>query len=61
MDADDLEPVILAPKKVDLEAMSVEALEDYIASLKAEIERAQAAINGKGSALDIAESFFKKR
>jgi uncharacterized small protein (DUF1192 family) len=61
VDSDELEPVIVAPKAMDMETMSVEALEDYIASLKAEIARAEAAIKGKGSALDIAESFFKKR
>lgn len=60
MDWDDLDPKTKKPKLRDLEAMSVEALNDYIADLEAEIARARTAIAGKGSARDHAESFFKK-
>lgn len=61
MDTDDLEPMPpQTPRKTDLETMSVEQLEDYIADLEAEIARARDAIAHKGSARDHAESFFKK-
>ena len=39
--------------------MSLEALEEYIAELQAEIDRARAKINEKHSARDAAESVFK--
>lgn len=60
MDTDDLEPkrpVLSEPK--DLEMMSVEALQDYIGELEAEIARAKKAIEGKQSARNAAESVFK--
>ncbi len=60
MDTDDLEPRPAKPRKKDLEIMSVGQLEEYIEELEAEIARARAAIAHKGSAKDIAESFFKK-
>lgn len=60
MDWDDLDPKTKKPKLKDLDVMSVEALNDYIAGLEAEIARARAAIAAKGSARDHAESFFKK-
>jgi len=60
MDPEDLEPR-LQPKPVkDLEPMSVEALTDYIAELKGEIERAQQTIDSKQSARGAAETFFKE-
>ena len=61
MNPDDLEPP--KPKTVepaDLEILSVEALEEYIAEREAEIERARAAIAKKQSARGHAETFFKK-
>lgn len=61
MDTDDLEPIIPLPQKLDVERMSVEALEDYIASLEKEIVRARAAIAAKGNARATAETFFKSR
>jgi len=42
-----------------LDTLSVEALKNYIAELKAEIVRAEAEISGRGSARDKAEAFFK--
>lgn len=60
MDWDDLDPKTKKPKLKDLEVMSVEALNDYIADLEAEIARARAAISAKGEARNAAESFFKK-
>lgn len=59
METDDLEPRRVRPAKPDLEAMSITALEEYIVDLEAEIARARDAISHKGSARDVAESFFK--
>ena len=61
MNPDDLEPP--KPKSVepaDLEVMSIEALEEYIAEREAEIARARDAIRKKQSARGVAETFFKK-
>lgn len=60
MDTDDLEPkrpALNTPQ--DLDVMSIEALQDYIATLEAEIGRARKAIDGKQSARSAAESVFK--
>ena len=60
MNPDDLEPT--KPKtleQADLDMMSIEALEDYIAEREAEIERAKAKIASKQSARGVAETFFK--
>ncbi len=59
MDLDELEPA-KKPEIKNLEVMSVKALEDYIAELRAEIARAQEAITGKQAARTGAESVFKK-
>jgi len=59
MDLDDLEPRPTPPQKKNLDAMSMEDLQDYIAELKAEIGRAEAAIANKGDARSHAEKFFK--
>ncbi|CCQ74067.1 DUF1192 domain-containing protein [Magnetospira sp. QH-2] len=60
MDTDDLEPkrptLAAAP---DLSEMSVEALEEYIGDLNAEIERCRAAITRKEAAREGADSVFK--
>jgi uncharacterized small protein (DUF1192 family) len=42
-----------------LDALSVKELEEYIADLKAEIERAQADITKKQSSRAAADAFFK--
>jgi uncharacterized small protein (DUF1192 family) len=60
MDEQELEPLTKRPKLKDLDVMSIEALNDYIAGLEAEIERARAAIAAKESHKTAAESFFKK-
>ncbi len=44
---------------MDLDAMSIEALEDYIAELQAEIERVKAKRDAKQEARGAAEGFFK--
>ena len=59
MDADDLEPRAAKAVLKDLDAMSIEALGDYIAGLQAEIARAEAAIAAKKAARAGADAFFK--
>lgn len=50
-------PKGIVPK--DMDTMSIEALEDYVGELKAEIERAEAKIASKKDARGAAESVFK--
>ncbi len=50
-------PATLARKELD--TLSIEALHDYIAELKAEIERTEAKIADKEKARAGAEAFFK--
>jgi uncharacterized small protein (DUF1192 family) len=59
MDIEELDPVKKKPVKKDLSRMSVGDLKEYIADLKTEIERAEAAIKTKDKARSGAESFFK--
>ena len=59
MDTDDLEPRVQGPKALDFDEMSIEALTDHIGQLKAEIARAEAAIEAKQAARAGAEAFFK--
>lgn len=61
MDLDDLEPRALKPALKNLDEMSIEAIEDYIAGLEAEIARARAVIAAKQSSRQGAETFFKKK
>ena len=60
MDEEDLQPQPRKPDLKNLEVMSVEALEDYIAELEAEILRVRAEIANKQSAKSTAESVFRK-
>lgn len=60
MDTDDLEPLTKRPKPKDLDVMSIEALQEYIATLEAEIDRARAAIAAKQDHRSAADTFFKK-
>ena len=60
MDTDDLEPEKKKPKLKDLEEMSIEALQEYIAEMEAEIARVREAIAGKEDARTGAEGFFRK-
>lgn len=60
MEEDDLQPKRRKPDVKNLEVLSVEALEDYILELQAEIERARTEIARKQSAKSAAESFFRK-
>ena len=59
MDESELEPLTKKPKPKDLEVMSIEALNEYIADLEAEIERARAEIDAKHDHRSQAESVFK--
>ena len=59
MDSDDLEPKRPTSEPRNLEAMSVEALEEYVGELEAEIVRARAVIEDKLSARASADSVFK--
>jgi uncharacterized small protein (DUF1192 family) len=59
MDEEDLAPKTLRPKPLDLEALSVEALNEYIEELVGEIERIRTAIAAKESWRGEAETFFK--
>jgi len=61
MDADDLEPPAKKkPPLRDLDVMSVDGLEEYIAEMEAEIVRVRSKIAAKRAAHLGAESFFKK-
>jgi uncharacterized small protein (DUF1192 family) len=59
MDIDELDPIKKKPAKKDLGRMSVGDLKEYIADLKGEIVRAEAAIASKEKARAGADSFFK--
>ena len=55
---DDLDPPRPATKMTDLTTLSIKELEDYIASLYAEIDRAKAMIESKQSHRTGADSLF---
>ncbi|MEQ9575079.1 MAG: DUF1192 domain-containing protein [Rhodospirillales bacterium] len=59
MDTDDLEPQKKKPDLKNLEVMSIEALNDYLADLEAEIARVRETIKAKEAARQSADSFFK--
>ena len=59
MEESELEPLTKKSKPKDLDIMSIEALEEYIAALEAEIDRARAAIAAKSDHRDAADAFFK--
>ncbi|NQU60959.1 MAG: DUF1192 domain-containing protein [Rhodospirillales bacterium] len=59
MDTDDLEPSVKKPAVKNLEEMSIEALQDYIAEMEGEISRVREAIAAKKEALSGAEGVFK--
>ncbi|WP_426956872.1 DUF1192 family protein [Muricoccus radiodurans] len=43
-----------------LEGMSVRAIQSYVAELRAEIARCEAAVEARGSQRAVADSFFRK-
>ena len=59
MDTDELEPII-KPKEVDFDTLSIEELNEYIANLENEIEKAKNYISSKGKDRLNAEELFKK-
>ena len=59
MDLDDLEPRNKKPPPKNLDEMSIEALNDYIAELEGEIARVRGAISAKEAARAGAEAVFK--
>ena len=60
LDVDDLEPKNEKPKPINLEVMSIEALQNYIGELEDEINRVNQEIMAKEVARKGAESVFKK-
>lgn len=59
MDTDDLEPRAQPAAPVDLEKMSLEELNDYIARMELEISRVREAIAAKEAHRNSAEGVFK--
>ena len=59
MDMDDLEPRDKKPEPKNLDVMSIEALDEYIAELETEIARIRQAIAAKKEARAGANSVFK--
>ncbi len=59
LNPDDLDPPRPVAKPADLQGMSISELKDYIASLEAEIGRAQNMIAQKESHRSGAEGLFK--
>jgi len=57
---DDLEPQKQSKKPKSLDAMSVDELHAYVAELKAEIVRVEAAITAKKAHIDAVSALFKK-
>ncbi len=60
IDPEDLEPRRGTAKPRDLERMSIDALQEYMAELEAEIERVQAMIAAKEAQKIQADAIFKK-
>lgn len=60
MQDEDLEPRKQKPVVKNLDILSIEALEEYIVELQAEIERVRAEITKKQGARSAAESVFRK-
>ena len=59
MDTDEFEPIIKS-KEVDFDTLSIEELNEYIANLEKEIEKAKQYISSKGKDRLNAEELFKK-
>jgi uncharacterized small protein (DUF1192 family) len=60
IDLEEFEPRKQPPKPRDLSSWGIAELNEYIANLQAEIERAQAAIKSKQGHRSAADAFFKK-
>ena len=59
-DLDDLDPRQKKPKPLNLDDMNIEDLQEYVAVLRAEIERVKAKIKAKQGHASAAASFFKR-
>ena len=59
-DLDDLDPRQKKPKPLNLDEMNIDDLKEYVAAMKAEIERVEAKIKAKQGHASAAESFFKR-
>ena len=59
MELDDLEPRNRPPQKKNLDVMSIDELEDYVAALQAEIARTEDEIAKKRAHLSGADALFK--
>ena len=59
-DLDDLDPRHKKPQPKNLDDMNIEDLREYVAVLKAEIDRVEAKMKAKQSHAAAAASFFKK-
>ena len=59
MDTDEFE-LIIKPKEVDFDTLSIEELNEYILELETEIEKAKHYISSKGTDRLNAEELFKK-
>ncbi|MEE8532128.1 MAG: DUF1192 domain-containing protein [Alphaproteobacteria bacterium] len=60
MEDEDLKPKVETPFPRKLEGMAIEALNDYIGELEAEIARVRVDISTKQAALSAADSVFRK-
>ncbi len=60
IDADDLEPLKKKPKPRDLDTLSIEELNDYIADMESEIGRVRDKIKAKTSHSAAAAALFRK-
>lgn len=59
-ETDDLEPLRKKSQPRNLDPMSIEELQEYVATLKAEIARVEEKMKAKQSHAAAAASFFKK-
>jgi uncharacterized small protein (DUF1192 family) len=59
-DLDDLDPRNARKKPLNLDEMNIGDLREYVAVLKAEIERVEAKIKAKEGHASAAASFFKR-
>jgi uncharacterized small protein (DUF1192 family) len=59
-DLDDLDPRNAKKKPLNLDEMNIGDLKEYVAAMKAEIERVEAKIRAKQTHASTAASLFKK-
>ena len=57
---DDLDPRNAKKKPLNLDEMNIDDLKEYVAAMRAEIERVEAKIKAKQSHASAAASFFKR-